>query len=149
MILRNSNICWNEADEKDVKSHHSLYWIRNHLAMWNSFNRLTHTHTLARLSHPFDFHGLCFFSSCLFPCLYLSRSRLVFRQRHSNSSSVFKHTKVYRVECLANECSMVWMKYNNEFLIDTKRERMGCLVWNDFDVLGKNFHIQFTFRHIN
>lgn len=39
MILRNSNIYWNEADEQDVKSHHCIYWIRNHLAMWNSFNR--------------------------------------------------------------------------------------------------------------
>lgn len=102
MILRNSNICWNEADEQDVKSHHSVFEFGITLQCEMRSIDSRHTQTRWRNSHIrlvfMDFVS----SSYSYPCLCLSCSYLAFRLPHKFHLpfSSTHEKKVDRVECL-------------------------------------------------
>lgn len=124
---------WNRRKRErksDVKSHHSLYSIRNHLAMWNSFN--THAHrtreTLSFIWFSWTLFRLCFLVSiylfCMWPFDY-PVNRIFRFWAHTYAFIEFHKLNV------SNECNMVWTKYNNEFIIEraAEPEWAACLDW--------------------
>lgn len=144
MILRNSNICWNEADEKDdVKLHHCILNSKSPCNV--KFVRYIHTKTLTKLSHSFAFFSwTLFFLLISFLCSHLGfwlphQIYLPFLCTHTHTilSSWMSFKRMQYGVNEIQQWNFNWVRENGLCLSALK-----LMIW-------KIFHRQFTFRHIN
>lgn len=114
MILRNSSICWNETEEeeekKDVKSHHCIGFEITLQCEICSIH--TPRLTLAKFSHSFDFHGLCFFICFFLVSIYFISLLCLAFWLPRKSHLPFLSTRLFNFTSWMSQTNAIWCEQN-------------------------------------